>query len=447
MRSPQDARSLAEQLVERAIKAGADAADAAYVAKHSTSVEIRDGELEDVSRSEGEKVGIRLFIGQKSASVSASAFDDADQGELIDRLMAMAAEAPEDPYSGLAPGEMLLKDSPPDLDLFDDKHVEPAELKQRALTAETATLGVEGVAKSTGASASLSSSITAMATSHGFSGVHTGGGHSIAAGAIAGEGSAMERDSYWHSAHHFDDLDSPEEIGVEAGTRAVARLGPKKMGAGTMPVLFDPRVATSLLNHLSGAINGAAVARRTSFLQEKMGERIFAEGVNIIDDPLRPRGLRSHGFDGEGLPVRRMKIVDDGVLKTWFAASAAARQLGIKPTGHAMRGPGSPSAAPSNFYFEAGSRSREELLAAYPRLLLVTELIGQGANMVTGDYSRGAAGFLIEGGNVAHPVSEITIASNLNDMFASLEPGSDLEFRRGIDAPTILIPEMTVGSA
>ncbi|WP_260482597.1 TldD/PmbA family protein [Sphingomicrobium flavum] len=447
MKSPQDARNLAESLVDRALKAGADAADAAYVAKQSTEVEIRDGALEDVSRSEGEKIGIRLFIGQKSASVSASAFSADDQRELIDRLMAMAAEAPEDPYAGLAPQDMLLKETPPDLDLNDSRQVDPALLKERALDAEAAAVAVSGVAKSTGASASTSSSVTAIATSHGFSGTHNSSGHSVAAGAIAGEGSAMERDSYWHSAHHFDDLESPAQVGREAGERAAARVGPKKIGKGVMPVLYDPRVATSLLSHLSGAINGAAVARRTSFLQEKMGERIFAEGINIIDDPLRLRGLRSHGFDGEGLPVAKMAMVEDGVLKSWFAASAAAKQLGISPTGHAVRGSGSPGAAPSNFYIEAGTRSRAELLAAHPRCLLVTELIGQGINGVTGDYSRGAAGFLVEHGEIIHPVSEITVASNLIQMFASLEPGSDLEFCRGIDAPTILIPEMTVGSA
>ncbi|MBB3764418.1 TldD/PmbA family protein [Sphingomicrobium lutaoense] len=447
MKTPQEARRLAQDLVQRALDAGADAADAAYVASRSSSVEVRDGALEDVSRSEGEKIGLRLFLGSKSASVAASDFSEASQAELVERLMAMAREAPEDPYAGLAPEELLLKGDFPELDLDDGYEPDPALLKERALAAEAALLGVEGVAKSTGASASASGSVNAIATSHGFCGAHKASGHGVSAGGIAGEGNAMERDYDWHSAHHFEDLDDPAEIGRSAGERAIARVGPKRIGGGVMPVLFDPRVASSLLTHLSGAINGAAVARRTSFLKDRMGERVFAEGVDVLDDPLRRRGLRSHGFDGEGLPVKRMKMVEDGVLKSWFAASAAARQLGTAPTGHAHRGSGAPGAGPSNFHFAPGKRSREELMAAYPRMLLVTELIGQGVNMVTGDYSRGAAGFLVENGEIAHPVSEITIASNLRDMFAALEPGSDLELRRGVDAPTVLVPEMTVGSA
>lgn len=448
MKSPDEARRLAQDLVDLSLKSGADAADAAYVARRSSAVEIRDGELEDVSRSEGEKIGLRLFMGKRSASVAASDFSPDSQCELVARLVAMVKEAPEDPYAGLAPEDMLLKGEPPELDLDDGYEPDPLILKERALEAEAALLGVDKVAKSTGASASASGSVIAIATSHGVSAVRKTSGHGVSAGGIAGEGSAMERDYDWHSAHHFEDVDDPAQIGRSAGERAAARLGPKRIGGGVLPVLFDPRVATSLLNHLSGAINGAAVARRTSFLQDRMDKRVFNNGVDVIDDPLRPRGLRSHGFDGEGLPVRQMKIVEDGILKSWFAASAAARQLGIAPTGHAVRGVGgAPGAGPSNFYFAAGKRSRDELLAAYPRALLVTELIGQGVNMVTGDYSRGAAGFLVENGEIAHPVSEITIASNLADMFATLEPGSDLEFRHGVDAPTILIPEMTVGSA
>ena len=258
----------------------------------------------------------------------------------------------------------------------------------------------------------------------------------------------MQRDSAWHSARHLADLDSPEEIGRLAGERAVARLGPVRPRPGPIPVLFDPRVSNSLLGHLAGAISGSSVARRSSFLQDRLGERVFANGIVIVDDPLRPRGLRSRPFDGEGLGSRRTELVADGLLRTWMANSASARQLGIAPTGHASRGVGSaPGVAPSNLYLEAGKRSREQLLAAFPEALLVTELIGQGANPVTGDYSRGAAGFLVRGGEIGPAVEEITIASNLVDMFATMEPASDLEFRRGIDAPTLLVPQMTVGTA
>jgi PmbA protein len=265
---------------------------------------------------------------------------------------------------------------------------------------------------------------------------------------IAGEGPTMQRDSAWHGARHLEDLDAPEEVGKLAGERAVARLNPIKPKPGRYAVLFDPRIAGSLLGHFIGAITGSSVARKSSFLQDKLGQQIFATGVRLIDDPLRPRGLRSRPFDGEGLPVTISALVDNGVLKTWLADSASARQLGIQPTGHAVRGVGGPpGAGPSNLYLAPGSRSRDELLAAFPEALLVTELIGQGVNGVTGDYSRGAAGYMVRNGAIAEPVQEITIASNLLDMFATLEPGTDLEFRRGVDSPTLLVPKMTVGAA
>lgn len=317
-----------------------------------------------------------------------------------------------------------------------------------ALAAEAAARAVKGVTNSSGSGASTSSSTISLATSGGFSGGYSATGHGCSVSVIAGEGAGMQRDSWSHSVRHFEDLETPESIGREAGRRAVARLNPVRPKPGAMPVLFDPRIAGSLLGHFAGAISGAAIARKSSFLQDKLGSRIFADGIAIIDDPLRPRGLRSRPFDGEGLPVRRMCFVTDGVLESWMANSASARQLGIAPTGNASRGVGSaPGVTPSNFYFEAGKRSPTDLLAAFPKAILVTELIGQGANLVTGDYSRGAAGFLVENGEIVAPVQEITIASNLTDMFATLEPGSDLEFRRGIDSPTILIPEMTVGTA
>ena len=258
----------------------------------------------------------------------------------------------------------------------------------------------------------------------------------------------MQRDSAWHGVRHLEELDAPEDIGRLAGERAATRLNPSKPKPGRYPVLFDPRVSSSLLGHFTGAINGASVARKSSFLQGKLGERIFASGIRIIDDPLRRRGLRSRPFDGEGLAVSEQALVEDGILRMWLANWASAQQLGIQPTGHAVRGAsGPPGVGTSNLYIAAGSRSREELLAAFPETVLVTALIGQGVNGVTGDYSRGAAGFMVRNGEIAEPVSEMTVASNLIDMFATLEPGSDLEFRRGVDAPTLLVPEMTVAAA
>jgi PmbA protein len=448
MQSPVAARKIAEALVERGMAAGATAADVLYVGDSSSSVGVRLGELESLDRSEGEQVGLRLFDGHRSATVASSDLSDEALATLTERCLAMAREAPEDPYAGLAPQELLQLGEAPGLDLEDDREPDPAELRARALEAEAAALAVEGVTNSSGASASASANTVALATSGGFSGAYRRTGHGCSAAVVAGEGATMQRDYAYHGTRHLADLDAAGDLGRRAGNRAVARLNPTRPKPGRYPVLFDPRVASSLLGHLSGAISGSAVARKTSFLQDKLGGLVFAKGVTIVDDPLRPRGLRSRAFDGEGVRVARMEIVRDGILTSWMAESESARQLGIEPTGHAARGAGgSPGAAPSNFYMEAGPRSREELLAAFPEALLVVELIGQGVNGVTGDYSRGAVGFMVRGGEIAEPVSEITIASNLVDMFATLEPASDLEFRRGIDAPTILVPEMTVAAA
>ena len=443
MLEPQAALSIAQSLVDRSLAAGATAVDAIYSGDRSTTVQVRLGELEQVSDAEGESIALRIFDGARSASVASSDFSEEALGQLIDRCVAMARQAPEDPYAGLAPADLLERD-PPALELGDLADVGPDKLLERSLAAEAAALAVPGVSNSTGSGASSSAQVFALATSGGFAGAYRSGGHGTLAGVIAGEGAAMQRDHAWHSVRYLEDLDDASELGARAGQRAVARLNPGRVKAGTYPVLFDPRVAGSLLNHFASAISGSAVARGTSFLKDRLGKRVFAASVSIIDDPLRPRGSRSHPFDAEGARVARRALVEDGILKQWIADSAAARQLGIAPTGHASRGGG---ASPSNLYFEPGERSREELLAAFPEALLVVELIGQGVNGVTGDYSRGAAGFMVRGGGIAEAVSEITIASNLIQMFATLEPASDLEFRRGIDAPTILIPEMTVGSA
>jgi PmbA protein len=448
MQSPEDARRIAESLVERGIAAGASAADALYAADRSSGVQVRLGELEDVSRSEGEQAGLRLFVGQRSATVASSDLSDEALGVLVERCFAMAREAPEDPYAGLAPEPLLVRGKPPSIDAFDPREPDPAELRARALEGESAALAIDGVTNSSGASASASASTIALATSGGFSGAYSVSGHSCSAAVIAGEGAAMQRDHAWHSARFLDDLDSAEDIGRKAGERAVARLNPTRPKPGKYPVIFDPRVSSTLLGHFAGAISGSSIARKTSFLQDKLGQAVFANNVTIVDDPLRPRGLRSRPFDAEGVRVATRDLVAGGVLTSWIAESASARQLGIEPTGHASRGVGgAPGASPSNLYMKAGTRSREELLAGFAEAVLIVELIGQGVNGVTGDYSRGAVGFMIRGGEIAEPVSEITIASNLIDMFATLEPASDLEFRRGIDAPTILVPEMTVGAA
>ncbi len=448
MQSPENARDIAKSLVDRGISAGASAADALYVGDRSSSVQVRLGELEDISRSEGEGIGLRLFVGQQSATVASSDLSEEALSTLVERCLAMAREAPEDPYAGLAPSGLLQSGELPFLDSVDRREPHPSELRERALEAESAALAVSGITNSSGAGASASAATLALATSHGFSGAYGSTGHGCSASVVAGEGATMQRDHDWHSARHLEDLEAAAAIGRQAGERAVARLNPIRPKPGKYPVLFEPRTASSLLGHFAGAISGSAVARKTSFLQDRLGEQIFARGVTIVDDPLRVRGLRSRPFDAEGVRVARTNFIRDGILASWMSESASARQLGIEPTGHAARGVGgAPSATPSNLFMEAGKRSREELLAAFPEAVLVVELIGHGVNPVTGDYSRGAVGFMVRGGEIAEPVAEITVASNLIDMFASLEPGSDLELRRGIDAPTILIPEMTVAAA
>jgi PmbA protein len=448
MLSPDKAQALAQSLVERGIDAGATTADALYAGDQSSSVQVRLGEIENVSRSEGEEIGLRLFVGPRSATIASSDLSNEALEVLVERCLAMAREAPEDPYAGLAPSDLLLRGSLPELDSADPVEPDPDDLRSRALEAEQAALGVEGVTNSSGAGASASASIVALATSGGFVGSYGASGHGCSAAVIAGEGTAMQRDHAWHSARHLEDLEPASAIGRRAGERAVARLNPTRPKLGKYAVIFDPRVSSTLLGHFAGAISGSAVARKTSFLKDRLGTQVFASGVTIIDDPLRKRGLRSRPFDGEGVHVSRQELVRSGILQTWMAESASARQLGITPTGHAARGVGgAPGVSPTNLYLAPGTRSRQALLEAHDEAVLIIELIGQGANLVTGDYSRGAVGFMVRSGQIAEPVAEITIASNLVDMFATLEPGGDLEFRRGIDAPSLLIPEMTVAAA
>lgn len=445
MLTPTQAQERAADIVARARKAGVDAADAVFAADASSEISVRLGKLEDVGRSESEDLGLRVFIGQRSASVSTSDLSSEALDALVERAVAMAREAPEDKWAGLAPEDRLMHGAPPLLDLDDGAEVSPAELREAALAAEEAARAVPGVTNSEGGGASAARSVWALATSHGFSGAYATTGYGLSASVIAGEGSGMQRDYGFHSARHRSRLDSPEAVGTLAGERAVARLNPGRIESAALPVVFDPRVGAGLLGHLTGAISGQAITRRTSFLLESLGDAVFARGITISDDPHRPHGLRSRPFDGEGLPVSPHAIVEDGVLQTWLLDSASARQLGMSPTGHAARGVGgAPGVTTSNFYMHAGLVPVETLIGDITRGVYVTELIGQGVNGVTGDYSRGAAGFLIENGEIARPIAEFTIAGNLKEMFANLTPASDLVFRYGTNVPTVRIDGMTV---
>jgi PmbA protein len=448
MLSLEKAQDRAQSLVAAAVRAGADAAEAIYAAEASDHVSVRLGALEDVESSESEQIGLRLFIGQRSATVSASDFAPATLDALVDRCLAMAREAPEDRFAGLAPEDRLLRRKSSPLDLSDPAEPDPARLRERALVAEEAARSVPGVTNSEGAGATFGRSQVALVTSHGFAGGYATTSHSTWASVLAGSGGEMQRDHASHAVRHGGDLEDAEAIGTRAGQRAVARLRPRRLPSGTMPVIFDPRVGNSLVGHLVGAITGPAIARRASFLLDALGQRLFGEAVTILDDPHRPRGLRSRPFDGEGLPTARRPIIERGVLGGWLLDSSSARQLGLEPTGHAVRhGAGSPGAGASNVHMEPGTSTVRDLLADVTQGFYVTELIGQGVNGVTGDYSRGASGFLITNGATACAVSEVTIAGNLRDMFAALVPANDLVMRYAVNVPTLRIDGMTVAGA
>jgi PmbA protein len=442
-----DALSLLGDLIARATKAGADAADAVLFESASLSHAQRLGKVEKLERSESYDLGLRVLIGKRQAIVSSNDRNPAALNELIDRAIDMAKTVPEDPYCGLAAPEELAHDWPA-LDLDDPTEPAPETLIARAAAAEEAARAVSGVTNSEGAEASWSRSSVALAASNGFAGGYSSTHSSISASVLAGTGTGMERDYDYTTAIWAEDMLDPQEIGKSAGERAVKRLNPRKMPTQKVPVVFDPRVAGGMLRHLIGAISGPSIARGTSFLKEKLGTRIFPAGLNIIDDPHRKRGLRAKPFDGEGVRNQRRAIVEDGVLRTWLLDQRSARQLGLKSTGHASRGTsGPPSPSPTNLYMEPGKLSPEELIADIRQGFYVGELMGMGINGVTGDYSRGAAGFWIENGQLAFPVSEVTIASNLKEMFLHLSAASDLVFKTGNDAPTLRIEGMTVAGA
>lgn len=439
------ALDIAAMLVDRARKAGAEAAEAVVLEGTSLGVSWRLGHLEDVERSEGRDVGLRVFMGKRQATVSSTDISEAALGPMIERVVAMARVAPEDPYCGLAEASLLARDWP-DVDI-EDKSVPPTaeQLGALAAEAEDAALAVKGVTNSSGAGAGWGRSGVALVTSAGFAGSYAGTSCSVSCSVLAGEGTAMERDYDHASARHRADLDSAEKIGRLAGEKAVRRLNPRKVKSQSVPVIYDPRVSGGLVGHFAGAISGGAIARGTSFLKNEMGKQVFSKEISIVDDPHMKRGHRSKPFDGEGVRNRRTQLIEAGTLTTWLLDTATARQLGLTTTGHAARGTGGPpSPSTTNLYMEAGCLSVAELIADIKQGLYVTEMIGMGVNGVTGDYSRGASGFWIENGELAYPVSEITIAGNLRDMFLNMTPADDLEFKHGTNAPTVRVEGMTV---
>ncbi len=445
MIGPDAALARCHDLVELARAAGADAADAVASASSSESVSVRLGALEEVERSESEEIGLRVFVGRRSASIATSDFAGDGLRMLAQRAVEMARLAPEDPYGGLAPADALFQGDGVELELSDGAEPRPEDLRGAALATEDAARAVAGVTNSNGGSASASQSVFALVTSTGFARARAGGSHSLSASVVAGEGGDKQTDYAYRTQRHRSDLPDPAGIGREAGERAVRKVAPGSLPSGRMPVVFDPRVGGGIVGHLLGAMTGPAIARKASFLIDRENEQLFDNGIRIIEDPLRPRGLRSRNYDGEGIASVPRALVEGGRVTRWLTNVASAAQLDLPLTGHASRGSGgAPGVAPANVYMEPGTASVADLIADIEDGVYITDLFGQGVSLVTGDYSRGASGLRIRNGELAGPVAEITIAGTLPEMFRALVAADDLEFLRGIDVPTLRIDGMSV---
>jgi PmbA protein len=435
---------LLHDLLGRARRAGAEAADALLIESAGQSAAFRLGRLEQVERAEGRDLGLRVFVGRRQAIVSTGELTSNSLDRLVEQALAIARAVPEDRFAGLADPDRIARDLP-EVELDDGEEPDGERLAEIAAAAEEAARSHPKITNSEGAEASWSRSRTTLAATNGFVGASARSSHSISVSVIAEADGAMERDYDFATRVRACDLPDPAEVGRAAAKRAAGRLGSRKVRTQTVPIVLDPRVANSMVRHLAVAISGPSVARGTTFLKDRLGDEVFAREVCIVDDPLRPLGLRSRCFDAEGIAARRMAVVKHGVLNTWLLDCSSARQLDLASTGHAARSVSSaPSPAPSNAYIEASCVSPTELMQNIKQGFYVVEMLGMGVSYVTGDYSRGAAGFWIEDGEITYPVSEVTVAGSLPEMFRRLRPASDLEFRYGIDAPTLRIDGMTV---
>ncbi len=442
-----DDRELAAALLEAARRAGAEAADVLVVSATSLGVGVRGGRLEEAERSEGRDLGLRVLMGRRQASVSASDGRPEVIAEMAERAVTMAREAPEDPWCGLAElGQIGTAGNGEALELADPAEPPtPQALEEQALAAEAAARDIEGVTQVEQASASWGRDRITLMASNGFAGGYARTGASVGVSAMAGQGLGRESDHAYETRTFRADLPDPAEIGARAGRRAVARLGARKPPPGRWPVIFDERVAGSLVGHVVSAINGVAVVRGASWLRGAMGERVLPEGFEVADEPLIRRGRASRPFDGEGLPARRNVLIGDGVLRSWVLDLASARKLGLESTGNARRGIGGPPMpGTSNIRVTEGEASRDELMARMGTGLVVTSLIGSSINPTPGAYSRGASGFWVEGGRIVHPVNEITIAGSLPGMVRSLVPANDADLNRAMAVPSLLVEGLTV---
>lgn len=428
-------------LVEAARRAGADAADAVCVTSRSLAVSVRERKVEDTEAAESDGISLRVFVDGRVASVGATS--GYEPGRLAERAVAMARVAPIDESRSLADSERLAKDSL-DLDLFDESWLEADAMVANALAMEDAAGAVEGVSQIMGAGVSCTNSGLTLVTSGGFAGSYRGSRFSRSVSALAGAGQSMERDYDFSSARHLGDLRDPADIGRHAGERAVRRLGGRKMPTGPVAVVFDPRVARGLAGTMGQLINGSAVVRKTSFWRDLMGKAVAATAITLTDDPQRRRGSGSRPFDGEGVCGEAMTLIENGVLKSWLLSTSTARELGLQTNGRGARSGAQVLPSSTNLAIEAGDVSPERLIAGIDHGIYVTEAIGQGVNLVTGDYSRGVSGFRIEKGELTHPVTEVTIAANLKDMFRQMVPADDLDRSFATAAPTLLVEGMTL---
>lgn len=443
-----DWHTILESLVQAALAQGADKADAVWFDTTDISLSCRKGNLEGLERSESIAITLRSFVDDAQAIVSSTDISAASLKALATSSVAMAKIAPPDPLARFAP-ETLYPKNLPALDLCDEKEPSADWLFAQAQEAEASALAIAGITNSEGADASYGrSSIGLMIASNGairFAKNYATSHASLSTSVLAGYGVDMQRDYDFSTARHVHNLKPAKLIGENAAARALKRLNPRKMKSGTMPVMYDRRVSRQLLSAFASSVNGSSIVRGSSFLRGDMGKKVFATGVYIFDDPLRVRGLASKPFDGEGVATNKLSLIEDGILQSWILDMRSSAALGLSTTGHATRGMGGPpSPASTNLTMAAGSASPESLMKQMKNGLLITETFGTGINTTTGDYSQGASGFLIENGEVAAPVAEITLAGHLRDMFARCIPANDLELDYATNAPSLLIDGMAV---
>jgi PmbA protein len=434
----------ANRLIAKAIASGADAADIVISKSGSLSVSARLGKIENTGQSENDGLSLRVFRGRRVASVAAKAGLIRTQGDaLIERAIAMAGSAPEDPHAKLMDADDIAT-SWPDLDLYDKQAVSADELADAALALEQIALDVDGISNSNGASAACGLGGMVLVTSNGFSGAYLGTRHSRSVSVVAGSGVSMERDYDYDSRTHLADLRTLVDIGQTAARYTLERRNPRKVETQSVPVLFDKRISASFLGHLSGAINGASIARGSSFLKDRLGDQIFSSDVTISDNPLLSRRGGSRPFDADGLSKGQLNLVEAGVLKAWLLDGYSARELGLSSNGRASFAGSTTRPSTTNLWMEPGRDAPQDIIKSMAKGLIVTDFIGHGANLVTGDYSRGVSGFWVENGKVAYPVSEMTLAGSLPEIFARMVPASDLEIRGATNAPSLYVEGLTL---